>query len=205
MRLISNPLTRHHAQRNAERRTLSGRFKSLTYFQNKQPAQHSLGARGASELIRASAIQFFASFSARALLSGRPYELRCSFTRRCRGVRGSCECINIYAKRAGAFARRGIVSLCDKVAGRFSQVAASSVMKFLSLARRNVLKTGKSFAASNEWRKAEAGGSEQARESERFKRRENLSAKEDRPLRKYEPLRPIATDFQRLFNLFSPR
>jgi hypothetical protein len=45
--------------------------------------------------------------------------------------------------------RRRVVPLCDKVAGRFF---AASVMKFLSLARRDVLKTGRSFVASTDGR-----------------------------------------------------
>lgn len=46
--------------------------------------------------------------------------------------------------------REARAAFATKSSGRFSQVATGSVMKFLSLARRNVLKTGRSFVASKD-------------------------------------------------------
>lgn len=70
------------------------------------------------------------------------YLTRCRRKRKLRMYKHLCKARRSFAGR--------LEPLCDKVAGRFSQVAAGGVMKFLSLARRNILKTGSSFVASKD-------------------------------------------------------
>lgn len=77
-------------------------------------------------------------------------------TRQCRHKRKLRMYKHLCKARGGAFASR-LEPLCDKVAGRFSQVATSGVMKFLSLVRRNVLKTGKYSVALKDRRDIAVG------------------------------------------------
>jgi len=99
----------------------------------------------------------------------------------------------MQSEPAGAFAGAESCRFATKSLVVFSQLAASSVMKFLSLARRDVLKTGRSFVAStNGERGAEwTQGAQRKKERERERERGRLIRR----------MRPIDRKFRPLFDL----